>query len=477
MEDFSHWITHDVENFTMAGWCWPGYALEPLDWGGYFLDMPELGTTAVITNIESPHPYANNYSNEWNITVPDAEYIRVHFSRIDLGTPYPSTTYREGDWITLYDNNHTAIQKFGTNAGIGWTDTWTTWVPGNTTYIDLYTNVGLQAWGFQIDMYQYKSEDGVQVLSMATEEEDSWLWGPVMAIDEHLTGCSPTTDLPYIGSKVFVLGEANQFENLFLEYQPWLTCDITDLTAGYGENMTWTIETLLHNILTYMSDTTPPTTTITYSGPSYVSGGVYVNSSTIFTISASDALTDIAATYYKIDTEAWKTYSGSFNLTARADGNHTIRYYSVDVVSKTEAEKSLAIYLDNTPPSLEVESVDIAPSLTTSSITVSWTVSDGGSGLDHVEIRIDDEDYVSVEDETTYTFSDLKDGAHTVYMRAVDNLGNVGAVDETGAIVDEISSEIAVQSYWPYLVGGIVVLLIIIAAYAFARRKKPPPTS
>ena len=486
MADFPHWITHNVENFTMAGWCWPGYAGEPLDWGGYFLDIPELGTTAKLIDVESPHPYENNYTNEWNITVPGAEYIRVHFSRIDLGTPYPDATYRTGDWITIYDNNHTAIQKFGTNNGIRWTDTWTSWVPGNTTYIDLYTDQDLQAWGFQIDMYEYRSKDGVQILSMATEEETSWLWGPVMAIDEHLApldttgGISPSTGLPYIGSKVFVLGEANQFENLFLEYQDWLTSDITSLTAGYGETMMWTIETLLHNILTYMSDSSPPTTTLTYSGPSYVRGGIYVNASTVFTISASDPLTDIEATYYKINEEEWITYSGPFNLTARADGNYTMCYYSMDVLGNVESEKSRAVYLDNTPPNLEIKSVTITPSLTTSSITVSWLASDGnGSGVDHVEIRIDDEAFVTVENETSYTFSDLKDGAHSVYMMAVDNLGHVGAVDETGAIVDEISSAIAVQSYWPYLIGGIVVLVIIMAAaaYAFMRRKKLPLTS
>jgi len=479
MEDFPHWITHDVENFTMAGWCYPGYSSGTLDWGGYFLDIPELGTTAVLTNIESPHPYPNDYVNEWNITVPDAEAIRVHFTTIDL-------EYYD-DYIKVYDNNHTLINSYYSSSGAQWTN----WVSGNTTYIKMSTGQDGQSWGFKIDMYEYQSEDGVQVLSMATQEGygyrwspwqeeyfEGWEWGPVMAIDEHLTGLSPTTELPYVDSKVFVLGEANQFENLFLEYQDWLTCDITSLTAGYGETMMWTIETLLHNILTYMSDGSPPTTTITYSGPSYVSGGLYVNASTVFTISSTDSLTDIAATYYRIDTEEWTEYSQPFNLTARADGNYTIDYYSVDVVDNTEPENSLALYLDNTPPRLVINSATITPGLTTSSITVSWTVSDIGSGVDHVEVRIDDEAFVTVEDETSYTFKDLRDGAHTVYLRAVDNLGNTGAVNEAGAIVDEIASDIAVQSYWPYLIGGIIVIVIIIAAAAYAfTRKKLPPTS
>ena len=99
-------------------------------------------------------------------------------------------------------------------------------------------------------------------------------------------------------------------------------------------------------------DVTPPTTR------SEVIGIVLGNDNTLNTTSqiqltASDALSGIRATYYRIDsTSRWKPYTAQTKIGMRniADGNHTLEFYSEDKLGNKEEVKRWNFYLDITPP-------------------------------------------------------------------------------------------------------------------------------
>ncbi|MGA1866130.1 MAG: OmpL47-type beta-barrel domain-containing protein, partial [Thermoplasmatota archaeon] len=108
------------------------------------------------------------------------------------------------------------------------------------------------------------------------------------------------------------------------------------------------------------------------------------------------------------------------------------------------------------------------------SVTVEWTCTDAGCGVDWVEVRLDDGSYVTVA-ASERTFSNLAAGEHTVDVRAYDKAGNMVEASVTFTVSDDGGGISAL------LVGGIVLLVIVVAAIVIMmmRRKKagstPPP--
>ena len=56
-------------------------------------------------------------------------------------------------------------------------------------------------------------------------------------------------------------------------------------------------------------------------------------------------------------------------------------------------------------------------------MTLSWTGTDAGSGIDHYEVRVDGGTFESVGSKTSASLQ-LADGSHTIVIRAIDRAGN-----------------------------------------------------
>jgi hypothetical protein len=83
------------------------------------------------------------------------------------------------------------------------------------------------------------------------------------------------------------------------------------------------------------NDIIPPVTTCTLTGEQ--SGGVYISNVTV-TLTATDAGSGVNYTRYALDDGPWTTYSGAFVVTA--NGDHLVKFYSVDYKGNQEAEKN-----------------------------------------------------------------------------------------------------------------------------------------
>lgn len=102
-------------------------------------DVYQLNGGVYPYNLESPHPYENNFSYTWTITMPGFNQIAVHFSNLSVETGY--------DYIHILDSNGTRKQSFN-----GWyDDVWTVSIPGDTIKIQLVSDEIINRSGFIIN--------------------------------------------------------------------------------------------------------------------------------------------------------------------------------------------------------------------------------------------------------------------------------------------------------------------------------------
>ncbi|KAA0010513.1 MAG: hypothetical protein FE041_05200 [Thermoplasmata archaeon] len=89
--------------------------------------------------------------------------------------------------------------------------------------------------------------------------------------------------------------------------------------------------------------------TIHSLSPSLPNGnnGWYVSNVTI-TLNANDNVSGVNVTKYKIDDGNWENYSGAFIISE--EGEHTIKYYSIDNAGNEEDQKEINIKIDKTKP-------------------------------------------------------------------------------------------------------------------------------
>ena len=132
----------------------------------------------------------------------------------------------------------------------------------------------------------------------------------------------------------------------------------------------------------------------------------------------------------------------SYTFTGVSEGNHTA---DVKAMDKAGNENTTSVTFgvkisgesDTTPPSVSIISPSDGETITSSNVTVNWTGSDDGSGIDHYEIRMDEDPYVNVGTNVTYEFTDLSPGNHTVSVMAVDVAGNSNTATVTFTYTDK----------------------------------------
>lgn len=189
--------------------------------------------------------------------------------------------------------------------------------------------------------------------------------------------------------------------------------------------------------LTVIVDNTAPVTTISTGDPKYTAadGKLYISSSTIFTLSATDNLSGIAFTAFRIDGGQWTNYAP---FMIEGEGEHIIHYYSKDNVTNTESFKTIIAIVDNTPPVTTIATgepkytaVDGKLYVTsTSSFTLSTT--DNLSGIAKTEYRIDNGQW------TIYAaaFTVAGDGTHAIDYRSHDKVTNTETYKTVTVVVD-----------------------------------------
>ena len=140
---------------------------------------------------------------------------------------------------------------------------------------------------------------------------------------------------------------------------------------GWGD-----FSTLERIIVSLGDDMTPPVTTCTLAGD--MDGGVYVSDVTV-TLTATDDNSGVDYTKYKLDAGTWTTYTAPFVVST--NGNHTVRFYSVDKAGNTETEKNSTFTIQQEVPPITITikgglgvSATIKNTGTTTLTNLSWTI-------------------------------------------------------------------------------------------------------
>jgi subtilase family serine protease len=168
-------------------------------------------------------------------------------------------------------------------------------------------------------------------------------------------------------------------------------------------------------------DTVAPVTTVALNGT--LSGGVYLSSVKV-TLTASDATSGVAHTYYTLDGGSLTTYSAAFTVTPL--GSHTVQSYSVDNAGNIEATTTTNFTIaTGVPAAMSTPAPN--STLTGSSVTFTWTA---GTGVKQYELYVGNSGVGSSNIKTSgtltttsYTVTNIPTAGTTLNVRLLSLLG------------------------------------------------------
>jgi len=153
-------------------------------------------------------------------------------------------------------------------------------------------------------------------------------------------------------------------------------------------------------------------------------------------ISDSNALDRVE---YCLDGGAWtstnkSTENGTYTFSTDGldDGTHTIYIHGIDIAGNYGSYKGINFYTDKTGPTAPMLSVTPSTWTDNDNVSLTWSGIADLNELDRVEYRIDSGEWISTKQvDKAYSaynisISALASGVHTISVRGIDDLGNVG---------------------------------------------------
>jgi Bacterial Ig domain/Photosynthesis system II assembly factor YCF48 len=138
----------------------------------------------------------------------------------------------------------------------------------------------------------------------------------------------------------------------------------------------------------------------------------------------------------------WESFSASKDWSLPpGDGEKTIYAQFMDAAGNISDTCSANIFLDTACPVVNITAPEPSSILCGSNADIAGTAWDGGSGLDKVEISVDDGPWTEVSGGATWNFlwPLPSAGNFTISARATDKAGNVSAINSIPISIDNIS--------------------------------------
>ncbi len=186
---------------------------------------------------------------------------------------------------------------------------------------------------------------------------------------------------------------------------------------------------------TYYIDLTAPSYTFNNPGHNSTTTADINNKPTFSATNCTDALSDIESAYFYIDDIAYAaTLSGtSYSYTPTVDlsgGSHTVYFKITDNAGNLVKSSNYTYYIDSTAPTYTFKPGHGSAVMSDSNNMPTFSAtncSDATSGIASAYVYIDGTAYEATHSGMTYSYTPtiaLSDGAHTVYFKITDNVGN-----------------------------------------------------
>jgi len=209
-------------------------------------------------------------------------------------------------------------------------------------------------------------------------------------------------------------------------------------------------------------DLTPPTTDLSWDGPNATLTRLYATPGTMFSLSGDDVGSGLGDTWYRIDGGLATRYTGPFAISS--EGDHTLGFWSMDLVGNPEGEASLALTVDATPPTT---AISVGPP-SGSGVTVTLSAEDAAAGVAFVEYRVDQGAWLRYSGPIAVTGV----GVHTVDYRAVDRLNNTEAVQSREVTIPAPEGPGGSAIPPEVLIAAVVAVAVLLGAVFFLWRRK-----
>jgi len=197
--------------------------------------------------------------------------------------------------------------------------------------------------------------------------------------------------------------------------------------AGNDENIT---------SQAFWVDSAPPTTDLWINDSVHRGSVAYVKPQTMMQFTSSDNDSGVRLTEHSFDyTGDWMAGTSAYFF--GLSGPHRLTYRSIDFVGNVETEKSLQVFVDDSPPitsmSIEGPMTGSLPVLVTPNTRFVLNSADGGVGVEDVYYLLDNSQPPVLYEGN---LSIGTEGLHTLRYYAVDLLGNVETEHFLGIQVD-----------------------------------------
>lgn len=201
-------------------------------------------------------------------------------------------------------------------------------------------------------------------------------------------------------------------------------------------------------VLEVVVDTTPPVSTINIGTPQYKKDEIlYISANTEISISALDSGSAAVRIEYSIDNTPFAEYTAPITLVYYSEGAHTIKYRSTDNIGNVEADQTVTVTLDKTPPQTTISAsdqlADGVSNIVSPKTMFNLASTDNLSGVKEIRYKIDNGSWKTYM--ADFGLSSLSVGIHTVSYKSVDNVLNEEA--EKTITVKLISIDVTKEIY------------------------------
>ena len=258
-----------------------------------------------------------------------------------------------------------------------------------------------------------------------------------------------------------------EFTNLS-ETEYWLEVNATDI------NGLWNLTKHRFGI-----DLTPPKIRITTS-----TNDGYLNTATIEAAWTSSDNYGIDHYEVRLCNTTWDSEWISvgtrtrYTFTGLTDGGtYTLLVVAYDVAGN-QGKATLIFTVDIAPPTIQIVNPVDGATLNQTTITVEWTGSDAGSGIDYYLIYLNDT-FITSTTQTTHTLTDLSPGTYALTIIAIDQAGNRAqatvtfiVISPTALVAPATPSPSAAPISWSLLLAAALIAVAAAATGFLLWRKR-----